>query len=136
MGIYAFLLLVVPAVGSAVLAASSSSVLGPLFRTYVIFYTALISSVVFYRLSPFHPLAKYPGPTSAKVSKLWFVSTHGNVPQHSGLILRLSGVPGLARKAVRSLQEPSQEVRGCRSCRYVNLCPESPNSFEPYTRTK
>ena len=74
-GICAFLLLVVPVVpGDFVQGASS--VLGPLFRTYAIFYTTLILSVVSYRLSPFHPLAKYPGPTLAKVSKLWFVSIH------------------------------------------------------------
>ena len=84
LGIYAFLLLVVPAVGSGVLAAGASSVLGPLFRTYAIFYTTLISSVVFYRLSPFHPLARYPGPVLAKVSKLWFVSIRGGCPSGWG----------------------------------------------------
>ena len=34
-----------------------------------------------YRLSPFHPLAKYPGPTIAKASKLWgsYHSATGNI---------------------------------------------------------
>ena len=88
-GICAFLLLIVPVVGSGAFAEGPSSVLGRLFRTYAIFYTALISSVVFYRLSPFHPLARYPGPVQAKISKLWFVSTHGNAFGRSGLILHL-----------------------------------------------
>jgi hypothetical protein len=30
----------------------------------------LVSSVVFYRVSPFHPLAEYPGPLIHKVTKL------------------------------------------------------------------
>ena len=75
-GICAFLLLVVPAVVSGVFKQGASSTLGPLLRTYAIFHTTLISSIVLYRLSPFHPLARYPGPVIAKISKLWFVSVH------------------------------------------------------------
>lgn len=37
-------------------------------------YWLLLSSIsVAYRLSPIHPLAKYPGPVACKVSKFWFV---------------------------------------------------------------
>ena len=74
-GVCAFLLLIIPLVVSGVFVQGASSVLGPLFRTYAVFYTSLVLSVISYRLSPFHPLAKYPGPVLAKVSKLWFVST-------------------------------------------------------------
>ncbi|EJD02377.1 high nitrogen upregulated cytochrome P450 monooxygenase 2, partial [Fomitiporia mediterranea MF3/22] len=37
--------------------------------SYLCFYTTLVSSIVLYRISPFHPLAKYPGPLSLKISK-------------------------------------------------------------------
>lgn len=38
---------------------------------FVLFYTALTTSIILYRLSPWHPLARYPGPLFAKVSKFW-----------------------------------------------------------------
>ena len=38
---------------------------------YSLFYIVLLSSVIGYRLSPSHPLAKYPGPTVMKITKLW-----------------------------------------------------------------
>ncbi|TFK36463.1 high nitrogen upregulated cytochrome P450 monooxygenase 2 [Crucibulum laeve] len=40
---------------------------------YSVFLATLLSSVVVYRISPFHPLAKYPGPLAYKISKLWAV---------------------------------------------------------------
>lgn len=43
-------------------------------ETYILFYLALACSICIYRVSPFHPLAKYPGPFFAKVSKLWELS--------------------------------------------------------------
>lgn len=41
-----------------------------LVTTIVTFLAALVTSVVFYRLSPFHPLAKYPGPLYLKISRI------------------------------------------------------------------
>ena len=38
---------------------------------YLIFIMTLMSSILTYRLSPFHPLAQYPGPLLCKTSKLW-----------------------------------------------------------------
>ena len=38
------------------------------FPTYL---AALVASTVAYRLSPFHPLARYPGPIGTRVSKFW-----------------------------------------------------------------
>ncbi|BEI85721.1 hypothetical protein CcaverHIS002_0600080 [Cutaneotrichosporon cavernicola] len=41
-------------------------------EVFTIFNTIVLLSMVIYRLSPWHPLAKYPGPTLAKVSKLYW----------------------------------------------------------------
>ncbi|KAF9472668.1 high nitrogen upregulated cytochrome P450 monooxygenase 2 [Pholiota conissans] len=51
------------------------------FQIYAIFLGALLSSIVVYRVSPLHPLAKYPGPTICKISKLWtaFVAYRGRL---------------------------------------------------------
>lgn len=54
-----------------------TSALGPSFSMLVVLQCALIYlgslcvSIVAYRLSPFHPLAQYPGPVLARVSRLW-----------------------------------------------------------------
>jgi hypothetical protein len=42
-----------------------------LARALPAYWTALSASVVAYRLSPFHPLACYPGPLLARVSRFW-----------------------------------------------------------------
>ncbi|KAJ7766756.1 cytochrome P450 [Mycena metata] len=51
-----------------------------ILETYVVFILALCSSIVVYRLSPFHPLAHIPGPTVNKITKLWgaWVSSGGD----------------------------------------------------------
>ncbi|KAF7307956.1 hypothetical protein MKEN_01156800 [Mycena kentingensis (nom. inval.)] len=41
--------------------------------TYTIFLMTLTTSIAVYRISPFHPLAAYPGPTICKITKLWSV---------------------------------------------------------------
>ncbi|KAJ7766762.1 cytochrome P450, partial [Mycena metata] len=38
---------------------------------YLVFLATLSVSIAAYRLSPFHPLAQYPGPALGKVTKLW-----------------------------------------------------------------
>ncbi|KAF8205448.1 cytochrome P450 [Mycena galopus ATCC 62051] len=42
-----------------------------LFWSYFVFLGTLSLSIMVYRLSRFHPLAQYPGPAIAKMSKLW-----------------------------------------------------------------
>jgi hypothetical protein len=48
---------------------STSTALG----TFATYFVTLTGSIAVYRVSPFHPLAKYPGPFIAKLSKLWMV---------------------------------------------------------------
>jgi hypothetical protein len=43
-------------------------------RSLVTYLLALTASIVAYRLSPFHPLAAYPGPRLARISRFW--ATH------------------------------------------------------------
>lgn len=40
---------------------------------FTVFYTSVLTSIAIYRLSPWHPLAKYPGPIAAKLSKFWLI---------------------------------------------------------------
>lgn len=47
---------------------------GMLYATllsFSIYFSSLITSLIVYRLSPFHPLASYPGPVINKLSGLW-----------------------------------------------------------------
>jgi hypothetical protein len=37
------------------------------------YWGLLLTFTALYRLSPFHPLAKYPGPTLAKVTKFYYL---------------------------------------------------------------
>ncbi|CAK9781741.1 cytochrome P450 [Cutaneotrichosporon oleaginosum] len=41
-------------------------------EVFTVFNTVVLLSMVIYRLSPWHPLAKYPGPAAAKVSKIYW----------------------------------------------------------------
>jgi hypothetical protein len=55
-----------------------------------------MGSIVAYRISPFHPLAKYPGPFTAKLSKLWMVRLSVLVgvieaDKHSQVFVTLTG---------------------------------------------
>ena len=43
--------------------------------TFGAYFSTLIGSIAAYRISPFHPLAEYPGPLIARLSKLWMVNS-------------------------------------------------------------
>ncbi|KZT08061.1 cytochrome P450 [Laetiporus sulphureus 93-53] len=49
---------------------------------YLTYYAALLLSIAVYRLSPLHPLWKYPGPITCKLSKFWLVYISYKGHQH------------------------------------------------------
>ncbi|KAJ6475695.1 cytochrome P450 [Mycena vitilis] len=61
-----------------------STVLGSLLRSYSLFYSLLLSLILAYRVSPVHPLSKYPGPVLCKISKLWltFITYRGELHRY------------------------------------------------------
>ncbi|KAF5379710.1 hypothetical protein D9615_005671 [Tricholomella constricta] len=75
----AALLLGFPAALTPLVMHHSSSILGAGSTTFLTFWATLGASIITYRLSPWHPLAKYPGPLICKASKLWLavLSLHG-----------------------------------------------------------
>ena len=50
--------------------------------SFSVFYATLIASIVIYRLSPFHPLAKFPGPRMARISQAWAMVTFSKGKRH------------------------------------------------------
>ncbi|KAF7310129.1 hypothetical protein MIND_00386300 [Mycena indigotica] len=68
---YPLLALLVQPIG--LVALCSTITLSNWLLSTAIFFGVLSSSIVAYRLSPWHPLASIPGPTLAKASKLWSV---------------------------------------------------------------
>lgn len=57
----------------------SSNIVFAFAYSFAIYVGTLVTSVVAYRLGPYHPLAKYPGPVLGKLSKLWmsYICTTG-----------------------------------------------------------
>ena len=75
------LLVGVPA-GLSLLLLHSYTLLAATVRVFVVYHGTLLASIVVYRLSPFHPLARYPGPTVAKISKFWHMWVVSRGKQH------------------------------------------------------
>ena len=67
-----FLLLFVPACLSLLLV-PHLGVLGGVASCFLVYFAALSSSIVLYRISPLHPLYRYPGPLPAKITKWWHI---------------------------------------------------------------
>ena len=55
-------LLYLPHAGSTILAA---------VKVFSLFWSTLVISILVYRVSPWHPLAKYPGPLLCKLTKFY-----------------------------------------------------------------
>ncbi|THH32413.1 hypothetical protein EUX98_g1775 [Antrodiella citrinella] len=64
-------LLIIHPVIATLLLLSHVSTLASLGIAFGVYHATLLSSIAFYRVSPFHPLARYPGPVLLKLSSLW-----------------------------------------------------------------
>ena len=65
------LLAIVPGVLVAVFRQHFGSLAAAVLTLYATYWSLLITFVTVYRLSPFHPLARYPGPVLYKISMGW-----------------------------------------------------------------
>ncbi|KAJ7510436.1 cytochrome P450 [Mycena galericulata] len=80
--LFAALLVLPPSILSLLLAPHGQRNLTTIGLTFLTYISTLITSVVLYRVSPFHPLASYPGPILCKVSKLWLAGVAMAGKQH------------------------------------------------------
>ena len=76
------LLVGVPGIMTAVVLPHHSDVISAARTSFVTYFTTLVISILAYRLSPWHPLAEYPGPIACKISKLWFAAISLGGKQH------------------------------------------------------
>lgn len=96
------------------------------FATYL---GTLSLSIVVYRVSPWHPLAKYPGPLPSKISRIWHtvIACKGkqyiylaNLHEKYGDIVRIGGLSSLWHS--RILQHTFRSKRNLNS-RCISNCP-------------
>jgi hypothetical protein len=75
---YVAVALLVPIILATV--ASSDHFLREFFRAFIVYHATMASSIILYRLLPYHPLAKYPGPVALRVSRLYalYIAYGGN----------------------------------------------------------
>ncbi|KAI0641498.1 high nitrogen upregulated cytochrome P450 monooxygenase 2 [Trametes meyenii] len=76
------LLLCVPLLIGFLLLLPSMAFLHATFFSAGVFLATLLTSVTVYRLSPFHPLARYPGPLGCRLSKFWMAYRSLSGHQH------------------------------------------------------
>lgn len=75
------LLVALPALLSSLLI-GRFGILQAVIGTFILYWATLLASIVLYRLSPFHPLARYPGPVQARISKIWMTWIVSQGRQH------------------------------------------------------
>jgi hypothetical protein len=68
---YLVLLLGFPSLLSVLVYNSYTNVFSSSLFVFATYLSSLIVSLLLYRVSPFHPLASYPGPLLCRVSRLW-----------------------------------------------------------------
>lgn len=78
----ALLLLALPSSLAIVERHHFSNILTAVLYTHSVYWALILTCLVTYRLSPFHPLASIPGPLPCKVSKLWLSSRVATGKQH------------------------------------------------------
>jgi hypothetical protein len=76
------LLIVTPAFLSRPISYTVRSPVAALLFAFAAYWLGLAFFTLAYRLSPFHPLAKYPGPLIARTSKWWAAYLSGTGDQH------------------------------------------------------
>lgn len=76
------LLVVVPAILTILFLPNASTFTRAFGCVYLLYYSTVLVSVIVYRLSPWHPLARYPGPIPCRISKFWMVWTSRDGKQH------------------------------------------------------
>jgi len=74
--------LVVPTFWSTILLQSFASPLSAISFSFITYFAVLSISIAAYRLSPFHPLASFPGTTLCKLTKWWGVWETYNGKRH------------------------------------------------------
>ncbi|KAM5536735.1 hypothetical protein V8D89_009574 [Ganoderma adspersum] len=90
-GVHAAILFAPPILLTLLVESSQQTLLGN-FATYL---ATLVLSVLVYRVSPIHPLARYPGPIGCKLSKFW---------------LGFACIPGFQHQYIKSLHERYGDV--------------------------
>lgn len=63
------LLLAIPACLTFLYLPHASSTILAAVKVFSLFWSTLVTSILVYRVSPWHPLAKYPGPLLCKLTK-------------------------------------------------------------------
>jgi hypothetical protein len=78
----ATLLILIPTLLSCPISCTVRSPYAAVPLAFIAYWSGLVFFTLAYRLSPFHPLAKYPGPLLAKTSKWWAAHINGRGDQH------------------------------------------------------